>query len=123
MKTYNFNAQSYIHQASSFYDGLVNGELNSYSSIVFACLHDKFDIRTIDEVKILDAVVRSKMYSNHVYLSETIDTLPLDVLVSNIGTYITSCDEEDNERKTQEFEYINIEATFNTLNPNLASIL
>lgn len=121
MKTDNINSQSYIHQASSFYDGLVNGELNSYSSIVFACLHDKFDIRTIDEVKILDAVVRSKMYSNHVYLSETIDTLPLDELVSNIGTYITSCDEEDNERKTQEFEYINIETTFNSLNPNLAS--
>ena len=121
MKTDNINSQSYIHQASSFYDGLVNGELNSYSSIVFACLHDKFDIRTIDDVKILGAVVSSIMYSNHVYLSKTVYTLPLDELVSNIGTYIISCDEEDKKCKTQKFEYINIETEFKKLNPNLTS--
>ena len=72
MKADNFNSQSYIHQASSFYDGLVNGELKPYSSIVFACLHDKFSIRTIDDIKILKAVVSSIMYAKYVYLKKDV---------------------------------------------------
>ena len=110
MKADNFNSQSYIHQASSFYDGLVNGELKPYSSIVFACLHDKFSIRTIDDIKILKAVVSSIMYAKYVYLKKDVYILPIDRLVSNFTEFIFSCDKKDHKFETHEFECVEIAA-------------
>lgn len=120
MKSPNIEQLSYIRQAQDYYAGLVKGEIESYSSIIFTCLYQTFNIQTIDDVKILQAI-SFKLFSDYVYLKKDINWLPIDELIKNISNYVISCDKEDVAYEAEEFECINIGAKTAELTPNLIS--
>lgn len=87
MKPDNLNFQPYIYQASSFYNGLVDGELESYSSIVYSCLYEVFKIKTLDDIGILKAVSKIPC-SDYVYWDKEVCTSSIE----DISKFIHSCD-------------------------------
>lgn len=86
----NSNLQPYIYKAKIFYEGLLHGELKSYSSIVYYCLYEVFKIRTIDDIRIL--IVASKIpCSKYVYWDKEIQSSHIEEL----SAFIHSCDDDD----------------------------
>lgn len=84
------NLQPYIYKAKIFYEGLLHGELKSYSSIVYYCLYEVFKIRTIDDIRIL--IVASKIpCSKYVYWDKEIQSSHIEEL----STFIHSCDDDE----------------------------
>ena len=93
MKPDNLNFQPYIYQASSFYNGLVDGELESYSSIVYSCLYEVFKIKTLDDIRILKAASKIPC-SDYAYWDKEVCTSSIE----DISKFVHSCD-NNNDRK------------------------
>lgn len=93
MKSDNLNFQPYIYQASSFYNGLVDGELEPYSSIVYSCLYEVFKIRTLDDIRILKAASKIPC-SDYAYWDKEVCTSSIE----DISKFVHSCD-NNNDRK------------------------
>lgn len=89
MKQNHTDPLAYITKAKYFYEGLVYGELEPYSSLVYSCLYDRFKIQTVEDIKILKAVSK-QLYSNYVYWDEDIYNAPIE----DVDKFIHSCDAE-----------------------------
>ena len=90
MKQNHTETLAYITQAKYFYEGLVYGEQEPYSSLVYSCLYDEFKIQTVEDVKILKAVSK-QLYSDYVYWDEDIYNAPIE----DVYKFIHSCDDEN----------------------------
>lgn len=110
----------YIKQAQEYYTGLVIGEIYPYSSILFACLYEKFGIQTKDDIIILNAV-SSQLYSDYVYLNTKIYTTSISGIERNINSLIISCDNEDDRYNTGDYDFINIKEKINEQSKSLSS--